>query len=342
MRRRHFLRASAVAGLMPFGSGCRQEAGGAVITIGAMPPGTSWYVFAATLARLLAEALPEDTRVEVVARGGAVGNPILVDRGEETIAIAQAATAAWAHAGNPVAYDRAHASIRALAGGLNRVWMAALMSEEYIARTGNATLEEALLSADPPRIVMKPQGSVVPVVADVLFAALGTSRERLAADGGQIVQVGASQISAILRNGQADLYFETAIRAHPTLTEVTTTTPMRFLDYPPQAIAALVGPGVRRVPMPAWFQGQEGPIDAVEMGTVLIAHKDLDRDLAFLVAKTVCESSEAMARTHRAWSDFAPERAGQPENAAVPLHPGAEQYYRQRGWLPAPGTAAPP
>ena len=332
MRRRQFLALAGAQGGLVGGIGCRGEAGDR-ITIGAMPPGTSWYVFAATLAQLLQGSLPQGTRVEVVARGGGIGNPILVDRGDETIALAQAATAAWAYHGNPVAYEREHRNLRALAGGLNRVWMAALMTEEYIDRTGHDTLEKALLSGGPLRIVMKPRVSTVPVVADMLFDSLGTSRERIVEQGGEIIQVTANQVSSILRNGRADLYLETAIRGHPTVTEVATTTPVRFLDYPEATIARLTGPGIERTPMPAWFRGQQGPLDSVDMGTVLIAHKDTSSELALLVAKTVCEERDAMAQAHRAWEDFDPEQAARLEKTGVPLHPGAEAYYRQRGWL---------
>ncbi len=303
------------------------------VTIGAMPPGTSWYVFAATLAQLLQQSLPDGTRVEVVARGGGIGNPILVGRGEETIAIAQAATAAWAYSGNPVAYTQAHTNLRALAGGLNRVWMAAMMTEEYIDRTGNDSLKKALQSGDPLRIVMKPQGSTVPVVADMLFESLGTGREKILDQGGEIIQVSANQVSTILRNGRADLYLETAIRGHPTVTEVATTTSVRFLDYPEETIAKLSGPGIERTPMPAWFRGQASPIDSVDMGTVLITNQDSPDELAHLITKTVCENKDVMAEAHGAWEDFDPRQAGRLEKTGVPLHPGAEQYYSLRGWL---------
>ncbi len=330
-RRDFFVLTASQCGLLG-GIGCRREDARS-ITIGAMPPGTSWYVFAATLAQLLQRSLPPGMQVEVIARGGGIGNPILVDRGEETIAISQAATAAWAYSGNSVAYDREHRNLRALAGGLNRVWMAAMMTEDYIERTGNDTLEKALVSDQPPRIVMKPRGSTVPVVADMLFESLGTSRERLVDRGGEIIQVTANQVSAILRNGRADLYLETAIRGHPTVTEVATTTAVRFLDYPEATIARLAGPGVERTPMPQWFRGQAGPLDSVNMGTVLITHKDTSDDLAMLIAQTVCENSDAMAQAHRAWEDFDPAQAARLEKTGVPLHPGAEPYYKRRGWL---------
>ena len=330
--RREFLASAGAQWAVLAGLGCREDARER-FTIGAMPPGTSWYVFAATLAKLLQESLPEEVAVEVVARGGAIGNPILVDRGAQTVALAQAATASWAYSGNGLAYDRQHRNLRALAGGLNRVWMAALVPEEYIRRTGHQTLAEVLEADQPLRVVMKPRGSVVPVVADILFESFGTSRQRILDQGGQIIQVAASQVGSILRNGRADLYLETVIRGHPTVTEVSTTTPVRFLDLPEETITRMVGPGVERTPMPDWFKGQRGPLDSVNMGTVLITHRDTPDELAYLVAKTVCEGRDKMARAHRAWDDFDPEAAARPEKTGIPLHSGAARYYRERGWL---------
>ena len=304
------------------------------LTIGAMPPGTSWYVFAATLSNLLQERLPDGARVEVIARGGGIGNPILVDRGDATIAISQAATAAWAAAGHPRAYKgKKHENIRALVGGLNSVWMTAMLRNEYIARTGNDTLEKALLSDEPIRIVMKPAGSTVPVVADMLFDSLGITREDITSKGGEIIQVSANQVSAILRDGRADLYFETSIRGHPAVTEVTTTVDVRFVDFPDTVLAQLEGPGMNPIPMPEWFKGQSGPTKGVDMGTVLIAHKDLSDDLAYLITKIVCEHKDDMAQAHKAWLSFDPTQGGRIEKTGIALHPGAERYFREQGWL---------
>ena len=43
------------------------------LSVAAMSPGTSWYVFGATLSKLLEERLPGGVTVEVIARGGRLG-----------------------------------------------------------------------------------------------------------------------------------------------------------------------------------------------------------------------------------------------------------------------------
>lgn len=304
------------------------------LSVAAMPPGTSWYVFGATLSKLLEERLPGNVNVEVIARGGGIGNPILVERGQASVAISQAATAVWAYNGTGAVYrGRECPNIRALAGGLNSVWMTALLTEDYIARTGNDTLEKALTSRRAARVVMKPAGSVVPVVADMLFETLGVTRQDIIARGGDIIQVAANQIPTLLRDGRADLYIESSIRGHPTVTEVTTTVRMRFIDFPDAVLDNLKGPGVKATPMPQWFKGQPGPTKAVDMGTVLIVHKDMPDDLAYLITRIVCEEKDEMVSAHKAWADFDATLGGARDNTGIPLHPGAERFYREKGWL---------
>ncbi len=305
-----------------------------VLAIGAMPPGTSWYVFAATLGHLLEDKLPSDIAVEIMARGSGIGNATLVERRIIQIGLSQVATAVWARAGHPTAYrGRPHPDIRALVGGLNSVWITAMLREEYISRTGNDTLEKALRSDHAPRIVMKPPGSTVPIVVDMILEFYGTSREGIRRRGGSIIQVGADQIPDLLRDGRADLYFETAIRGHPTVTEAATTADVRFLDFSDDLLAALAKQGMRPTPMPVWFKGQRAPTKALDCGTVLIAHKDMPDDLAYLITKTLCENRGAMVEAHKAWADFEPEKSGRPEATGIPLHTGSERYYRERGWL---------
>jgi hypothetical protein len=304
------------------------------LKIAAMPPGTSWYVFAATLTQMIEPLMPPGASVEVFARGGGIGNPSLVENGKVQIALSQVATAVWARNGDALAYNGVkHGRIRALVGGLNSVWITALATEEYVHRTGHATLEQALAATPGPRIVMKPPGAAPPMLFDRILRALGSSRGRIRANGGAIIQVAVSQIPDMLADGRADIYVEGAVKGHPTLTEVSTLTPVRFLDFSPALQETLAGTGLRPGSFPAWFKGQQGPTRSADCGTVLIAREDLPHETAYLVTRTLCERRDEMVRAHKAWADFQPSQAGKPENTGIPLHPGAERYYRDRGWM---------
>ena len=142
------------------------------LKIGAMRLGSAWYVFGATLSKLLKDSMP-NTTIEVVARGGGKGNPISVSKGKVQIALSNVATSVWAYNGHPVVYKGVkYDNIRALVGGLNSVWVNAMVKEEYVKKTGSDSLEKVLKSGKPVRIVMKPEGSSIPVVADMIMEAI--------------------------------------------------------------------------------------------------------------------------------------------------------------------------
>ena len=61
----------------------------------------------------------------------------------------------------------------------------------------------------------------------------------------------------MLRDGRADLYFESATKGHPAVTEVTLTVDMRFVDLPQKTLDMLAKNGLKPSPMPVFFKGQK-------------------------------------------------------------------------------------
>lgn len=333
MNRRLFLPIAGAAGVGAAAWSAATAPPHQALVIAAMPPGSSWYVFAATLAQLLEAQLPGRS-LEIFARGGGTGNPVLVERGKATIALCQVATAIWAWDGLPLAFHGVrHQRIRALVGGLNSVWMTVVAREQYIQRMGHDMLETLLRSTPGPRIIMKPPGSTVPVVADMILGHYGLTRGKVIANGGSILQIAVNQIPEMLADGRADLYFETAIKGHPALTEAATTAGIRFLDFDEGLLAYLSQQGMTRRPLPVWFKGQSRPCASVDCGTVLITRDDLPEDLGYLITKTLCEKRDVMLQAHKAWADFNPPGSHRREVTGVPLHSGAERYFRERQWL---------
>lgn len=302
------------------------------LRIGAMPVGSGWYVAAATLEQYLQPVL-EDHTVEVIARGGGVANPMVVEAGRAEIALSNTATAVWARDGHELYDGQTAPSIRALLGGLNPVFFGAMVREEFLQRTGLETLDEILDSDVPLRIVMKPQGSNVPPSVDMMLEAHGIDRDTIIARGGEIIQVDTAQIPAVLRDGRADILFDTILRGHPMLTEVWLTGNVRFIDLSERAMENLAENGMRQGQIPEWFEGQDGPVWGSDYGTILIAHESVPEDVAYTIVKAFIENADAMAEAYPAWQAFVPEDAWKPENTGIELHPGAERYYRERGWM---------
>ena len=325
---RLFAAAALAAGL---GAGAAQAQ---ELKFQAMPLGSIWYVFAASFTKYIQPALPAGAKIDVVARGGGIGNVILVNEKKADLGLANVCTSVWAMEGEQEIYKgRKYPDIRALLGGLNEVWIVGMLTEEYIKRTGNDTLEKALLSSQPPRVIMKPAGSTVPPAVRMIFQGLGMDLDKYRAKGGQIIQVDVGQIPQMMRDGRADLYFESASPGHPATQEVSLTVPVRFVDLPEKSLAVLAKNGMKVHPMPVAFKGQSAPTKAADFGTNLIVHKDMPVETAYAITKAIIENRDAIVAEHKAMSGFVAKDAWRPENVGIPLHPGAVKYYKERGWM---------
>lgn len=304
------------------------------IKFGAMPLGSIWYVFAATFSKYITPALPPGSKVDIIARGGGIGNPIIVNEKKADVAFANVCTSVWAMDGEPEIYKgKKYSEIRSLLGGLNEIFLVGMLTEDYIRRSGNDTLEKALTSRNPPRIIMKPAGSTVPPSVRMVLEGVGLSFDKYKAAGGQIIQVDVGQIPSMMRDGRADLYFESASPGHPATVEASTTVAVRFLDLPEKSLRLMARNGLKVVTMPVHFKGQPAPVKAVDFGTNLIVHQDMPESTAYAITKAVVENRDAIVAEHKSMQGFIARDAWKPENNGIPLHPGAVKYYKEKGWM---------
>jgi len=317
----------AVAAMTVASSAFAQE-----VRIGAMREGSSWYVFAATLEQMI-EPIFGDNSVEVIARGGGVANPMVVQSGKAEIALSNVATAVWAKEGAPVYGGASAPDIRALVGGLNNVYIGVMATKAFIDGAGTNDLGAIIKSGKPIRLLLKPTGSSAVPAAQMILEAYGSSFDKLKADGGDVIQVAEAQIADTIRNGNADLYIDTMIKGHPTITEVNLTADTVFLDIPQEAMDLLAKNGLTPGKYGPWFEDQTGENTGANLGTVLIANASLDEEKAYQITKTLCENAEAMGAAHAAWKFFKAENAFKPQNTGIELHPGAIRYYKERGWM---------
>lgn len=302
------------------------------IRIGAMPVGSGWYVAAAAVKKALQEA-GTGLDAEVVARGGGVANPMVVQQGKAQIALSNVATSQWAMKGELLYAGQKAPDIRSLVGGLNPVYIGAIVRNDYLKKHGFKTLKEILESGKPVNIMIKPPGSNIPPAVEVILQAHGSSRQKIQSNGGRIIQVDSSQMAGMIRDGRADVYFDTILQGHPTIQEITLTGDVSFIDLSPESLAALAKIGIVQDEIPKWFDVQTGATIGGDYGTHLIAHKDLSEDVAYTITKTVVEQMDKLAADFPAWKAFVREKAASPEKNGIPLHPGAIRYYKEVGLL---------
>ena len=238
------------------GSAVSLSASAEPIRIGAMPVGSGWYVAAAAIKKTL-ESTASGLDVEIIARGGGIANPMVVQQGKAQIALSNVATSQWAMNGELLYAGKKAPDIRSLVGGLNPVFIGAIVRNDYMKENGFKTLKDILESGKPVHIMMKPPGSNIPPAVDVILKAHGSSVQKVKADGGGIIQVDSSQMAGMIRDGRVDIFFDTILRGHPTIQEISLTGDVSFIDLSPESIAALAKIGIVKGDIPKWFDIQK-------------------------------------------------------------------------------------
>jgi hypothetical protein len=295
----------------------------------AQQPGTSFYSYAIVMSRLMSEEFPPNSKIEVIPRGGSVSNPTIVNEGGADIGLTQAYTATLASRGEIMYEEKGpHENIRAVTGALDVAYVWVLARKSYIERTGFKTLEDIFTAEDVPRVGMKPVGSVVLPIADTILSTVGTSLDGLR-DANRLYNAQPSQIGEMLRDGRLDVYFESTPLNHPGLTEVTLTNDMVFIPLNQEAQDLLLRDGMTMKIAPAGsYKGMDEDYNTPGTGNCIIASKDAEDDMIYLLTKTLVERKEELVEENAALSAWNPEEY----LTTIPLHPGAKRYYDERGW----------
>ncbi|MBU0724066.1 MAG: TAXI family TRAP transporter solute-binding subunit [Alphaproteobacteria bacterium] len=79
------------------------------------------------------------------------------------------------------------------------------------------------------------------------------------------------------------------------------------------------------------YKGQTAPVETLAVMAIWASHAELSDDVAYAVVKAAYENTETLAKVHTQGKNIALKSALQ--SVSVPLHPGAEKFYREKGLL---------
>lgn len=300
------------------------------VTIASLSPGTAWYVYGAAIGDLLRPALPANSKIEVLPQSGGIGNAKLIAQRKANFALSFSLTNRWAFSGRH-AYDQKLDMLRGVAGGMDTYYLAALVRAD----SGIKSLED--IKANPGKISLGTLavGSAGEYGARNLLESIGVTYDAIRKAGGSVAHTNYPTMTTAIKDGRMNTIIAVVTPAHPSITEIALQNDVRFLPVT-GAAAAKMGEEfdytAQTIPA-GMFRGVERDTPTVGFPTVLITHKDVDPELVYLVTKTISENKAALVAAHKGLSKFDPATAWKPELVGLPLHPGAEKYYREKGWM---------
>lgn len=100
----------------------------------------------------------------------------------------------------------------------------------------------------------------------------------------------------------------------------------------PKEIVDKIGPPFVSVNIPAnTYKGQDKDVPTAAVINYLVTHSGMSDDMVYQMTKLVFENLPELANAHSAAKDIKLDAAA--KGSPIPLHPGAERYYREKGLL---------
>jgi TRAP transporter TAXI family solute receptor len=136
----------------------------------------------------------------------------------------------------------------------------------------------------------------------------------------------------LYRSGQVDALWQFMGIPSGAIQAAQDSRPLRALALPAGLIAELGEGDWRAAELPVGAYGAvERPVPTIAMGTSLGFQASLPDEIAYAITSVICAQPERVRTIHPAAAQFDPRQA--PLQPGGPLHPGAERYYREQGWL---------
>lgn len=277
-----------------------------------------YYPLGGVLARLINEKMPGVTATAETT-GGSVANARLLENGSVEIAFIQNDIAHWAHYGKEM-FDKAVPQILGLASLYPETIQIVTLADSGI--TSIADLRGK-------RVAVGAAGSGTEANARQILAAAGITYADIS-----VQYLAFAPASAALKDGHVDAAFLTAGIPTAAVIDLATTHRIRIVPIGEDILEKLAPDYpfyVRMVIPQGTYTGLDQDVESVAVMAMLVVRADLSADFVYNLAKLLFENLDEMARTHARGKDIALERALQ--GMSVPLHPGAERFYREAGLL---------
>lgn len=126
-----------------------------------------------------------------------------------------------------------------------------------------------------------------------------------------------------------------------TVTDFALNYDMRFIEYTDEQLATVCEayPFLTPAKIPAGtYKGQDHDVSTVKFGNMIVAHKDMDEELAYQICKASFEHKDYFINAHSSGKDMTEEAF---VDCTIPLHPGAIRYFKEKGYE-IPDNLIPP
>ncbi|MGF1643597.1 MAG: TAXI family TRAP transporter solute-binding subunit [Thiotrichales bacterium] len=281
--------------------------------------GTSgiYYPLGVALSSLYGKVLP-DAKITVQATKASVENLNLLQKGngEVALTLGDSLSAAWA--GNEEAGFKAPLDkLRAISPMYSNYVQIVAAKDSGI---------KTLADLKGKRVSVGAVKSGTELNARAVFGAAGIQY----ADFSKVEYLPYGESVELLKNRQIDATLQSAGLGNPALRDLATSVDVIFVPVPAEIIAKIGDSAYGAASIPAGtYKGQEAEVPTASIVNFLVTHDGVENAKVYQMTKVMFENLDQMVAAHAAAKGIKLEHAAKP--MPVPLHPGAEKYFKEVG-----------
>jgi len=276
-----------------------------------------YYPLGVALSQIYAKAIPNVRSTAQVTKASAENlNLLQAGRGELGFSLGDAVSDAWkgdAEAGFKTRLDK----LRGLSATYNN----------YIQIVANAESGiKTLADLKGKRISVGAAKSGTELNARAILKAAGLSY----ADLGKVEYLPFGESVELMKNRQLDATLQSAGLGVASIRDLATAIKIVVVAVPADVVARVGDAAYQPSVIPAnTYAGQSTDIATAAIPNFLVTHAGVSDDVAYQMAKSLYDNLDTLYAAHNAAKTIKRENAikGMP----IPLHPGAERYYREIG-----------
>ncbi|WP_430511214.1 TAXI family TRAP transporter solute-binding subunit [Pannonibacter phragmitetus] len=288
--------------------------------INVLTGGTSgvYYPLGVALSKIYGEKI-EGARPQVQATKASVENLNLLQQGKGEIGFALGDSVKLAWEGNAEAGFKAP---------LNKLRGIAAIYPNYIqivASKDSGITDLAGLKGKSLSVGAAKSGTELN--ARAIFAAAGMGYDDLA----KTEYLPFAESVELMKNRQLDATLQSAGLGVASLKDLATSVPVNMVAVPEDVVTKLGAPYIAATIPAGTYEGQSADVPTVAVVNFLVTHEDVSDETAYQMTKQLFENLPEMVAAHAAAKAISLDKAitGMP----VPLHPGAERYYKEKGLM---------
>lgn len=163
--------------------------------------------------------------------------------------------------------------------------------------------------------------------ARAIFGAMDMSYDDL----GQTEYLPFGESVELIKNRQLDATLQSAGLGVASIKDLAASVPITVVSVPASVAEALGAPFVAETIPAGTYEGQDEDVPTLAITNILVTTTDVSDDMAYQMTKQLFENLDKLVATHSAAKAIKAENG--PKGLPVPLHPGAERYYKEEGLM---------